>query len=102
MVRNKIYKIQKDLYKKRAKKENENNNNNKEENTIINRIRNKSNRISNNESNNKENNNNNKLTYNYIPIEIDDNLVSQKKPKEIFNNFSPNKLYNMRTLNIKK
>ena len=102
MVRNKIYKIQKDLYKKRAKKENENNNNNKEENTIINRIRNKSNRISNNESNNKENNNNNKLTYNYIPIEIDDNLVSQRKPKEIFNNFSPNKLYNMRTLNIKK
>ena len=109
MVRNKIYKIQKDLYKKRAKKENEN----KEENIIINRIRNKSNKISNNNENinndniNNDNktNNNNKLMYNYIPIEIDDNILNQKKAKEIsniFNNFSPDKLYNMRTFNVKK
>ena len=104
MIRNKIYKIQKDLYKKRAKKENENNN--REENTIINRIRNKSNRISNDSNNNINNENNNKLIYNYVPIEIDENLLSQRKIKEtstnLFNNFSPNKLYNMRTLNIKK
>ena len=111
MVRSKIYKIQKDLYKKRAKKENENNN--KEESTIINRIRNKSNKISNESNNNinKENNNinsnnNNRLTYNYIPIEIDDNLLSKKKTKEIstntFNDFAPNKLYNMRTFNAKR
>ena len=108
MVRSKIYKIQKDLYKKRIKKENEN----KEETNILNKIRDKNNNIiSNNDENidnNKQsnNNNNNRLQYNYIPIEIDDNLLNQKTMtkdiQNIFNNFSPNKLYNMRTFDAKK
>ena len=100
MIRNKIYKIQKELNKKREKKENENN----EDKIILNKLRTKN-------INNNIININNKVIkttiYNYVPIEEELNISSQKEKENedtsnIFNNFSPNKLYNMRTFNAKK
>ena len=100
MVRNKIYKIQKEFNKKREKKEIENN----EDKAILNKLRTK------NINNNIININSKVLkpsTYNYIPIEEELNISSHKEKENkntsnIFNNFSPNKLYNMRTFNAKK
>ena len=97
MIRDKIFKIQKDLIKK---KENEP----KKEDTIITKIRYKNNRI------NKIIKPTKKHIYNYVPIEIDYNLTNQsedEKEKEneanILNEFyANNKTYNRYTYNAKR
>ena len=104
MTRTKMIKIQKEMIKNREIRENEL----KPENIILNRIRNKNNNII-NITNTKNIINNNKVvkinTYNYIPIEIDYNITNQNENQNtsnIFKEFYPNKLYNMRTFNAKK
>ena len=88
MIRDKIFKIQKDLIKK---KENE-----KKEDTIITKIRYKNNKI------NKVVKPTKKHIYNYIPIEIDDNLINKKEQQEnILNEVYPknNNINNRYTYN---
>ena len=87
MIRDKIFKIQKDLIKK---KENE-----KKEDTIITKIRYKNNKI------NKVVKPTKKHIYNYIPIEIDDNLTNKKEKQEnILDEYYPiNKPKNRYTYN---
>ena len=95
MIKDKIFRIQKDLIKKREQKETE-----KKEDTIITKIRYKTNKIK-----NKVVKPTKKHIYHYVPIEIDYNLTNQneyEKEEDILKEYLPNKTYSRFTYNGRK
>ena len=96
MIRDKIFRIKKDMIKKKESKENEP----KKEDTIITKIRYKNNRI------NKVVKPTKKHIYNYVPIEIDYNLTNQdeeENEKNLLNEFyQTNTTYNRYTYNARR
>ena len=94
MIRDKIFRIQKDLIKKIEQKESQ-----PKEDTIITKIRYKTNKIK-----NKVIKPTRKHEYNYVPIEIDFNLTNKhsKEEENILNEYYPKNNYNRYTYNGKR
>ena len=98
MIRDKIFRIKKDMIKKKESQENEP----KKEDTIITKIRYKNNRI------NKVVKPTKKHIYNYVPIEIDYNLTNQdeeenEKESNLLHEFyQTNTTYNRYTYNARR